>query len=205
MFSWPSDGVIVNYTRDESDLFWSVDPLHQTLLDMIDRFGTGKINLIAHSLGSRGVMLALIRLAQTKQGDKPLVNQVVLAAPDIDTGIFEQYLPLIRPLARNISVYVSNKDSALAVSRQLHGYPRLGEAGAHLEGMAGVEIIDVSDIPVHQPSGHVYHLYHPAVVNDLKQLLNKSKTASQRRNLKQIGENIWSIQPPNNGAQSSRP
>lgn len=199
LFSWPSDGVIVNYTRDESDLFWSVDPLHQTLLDMIDRFGTGKVNLVAHSLGSRGVMLALIRLAQAKHGNKPLVNQVVLAAPDIDAGIFEQYLPLIRPLARNITVYVSNKDSALAVSRQLHGYPRLGEAVAHLEALTGVEIIDVSDIPVRQPSGHVYHLYHNDVVNDLKQLLNENKPASQRRNLKQIGEYIWSLHLPENG------
>lgn len=194
LFSWPSDGVIVNYTRDESDLFWSVDPLYQTLLDMIDRFGTGKVNLVAHSLGSRGVMLALIRLAQAKHGNKPLVNQVVLAAPDIDAGIFEQYLPLIRPLARNITVYVSNKDSALAVSRQLHGYPRLGEAGAHLEGLAGVEIIDISDIPVRQPSGHVYHLYHNDVVNDLKQLLNENKPASQRRNLKKGGKNHWHLQ-----------
>ncbi len=194
LFSWPSDGVIVNYTRDESDLFWSVDPLYHTLLDMIDRFGKGKINLAAHSLGSRGVMLALIRLAQAKQGNKPLINQVVLVAPDIDAAIFEQYLPVIHPLARNITVYVSNKDSALAVSRQLHGYPRLGEAGAHLEGLTGVEIIDISDTPVRQPSGHVYHIYHKDVVNDLRQLLNENKPASQRRNLKQSGENLWRLQ-----------
>lgn len=28
LFSWPSDGAITNYTHDEADLYWSVDPLH---------------------------------------------------------------------------------------------------------------------------------------------------------------------------------
>ena len=204
LFSWPSDGVIVNYTRDESDLFWGVEPLYRTLLEMIDVFGAGKINLAAHSLGTRGIMLALVRLAQSKEGDQPLVNQVVLAAPDIDAAIFEQYLPVIRPLARNITVYVSNKDSALAVSRQLHGYPRLGEAGAHLEGMTSIDIIDMSDIPVRYPSGHVYHLYHNSAVADLSALLKDGKPASQRSNLKQIGENIWSLQSPSTDDRKSR-
>jgi len=194
LFSWPSDGVIVNYTRDESDLFWSVEPLYRTLLDMIDIFGAGKIDLAAHSLGTRGIMLALVRLAQSKESSTPLVNHVVLVAPDIDAAIFEQYLPIIRPLARHITIYVSNKDNALAVSRQLHGYPRLGEAGAHLEGMSSVDIIDMSDIPVRYPSGHVYHLYHNSAVADLSELLSNGKTTSQRRNLKRIGKNIWSLQ-----------
>ncbi|NNJ51434.1 MAG: alpha/beta hydrolase [Gammaproteobacteria bacterium] len=196
LFSWPSDGVLVNYTRDESDLFWSVEPLYRTLQEMIEVFGAGKINLVAHSLGTRGIMLALVRLAQSKQAEQQMVDQVVLVAPDIDAAIFEQYLPLIRPLARNITVYVSNKDSALAVSRQLHGYPRLGEAGTHLEGMIGIDIIDMSDIPVRYPSGHVYHLYHAGAVADLGALLKDGKPASQRNNLKQIGENIWSLQSP---------
>ena len=204
LFSWPSDGAIMNYTRDESDLFWSVDPLQKTLQQMIDRFGAGNISLVAHSLGTRGIMLALVRLAQTERGDGPLVNQVVLVAPDIDAGIFSQYLPIIRPLAKNITVYVSNKDSALAVSRQLHGYPRLGEAGPHLDGLTGIDIIDMSDTPLQNPSGHVYHLYHNAAVADLKVLLNEDRPASQRDNLKQAGANTWSLQSLEKSEQNGR-
>jgi len=98
LFSWPSDGAITNYTHDEADLYWSVAPLRGVLSDMVDRFGTGNVNIVAHSLGTRGVMLALVLLAQAQQEHSPLFNQVVLIAPDIDTGIFEQYLPMIRPL-----------------------------------------------------------------------------------------------------------
>ena len=194
LFSWPSDGAITNYTHDEADLYWSVDPLRGVLAEMIERFGTGNINIVAHSLGTRGVMLALVRLAQVQQDNEPLVNQVVLIAPDIDVGIFKQYLPVITPLARNITVYVSSKDSPLALSRQVHGYPRLGEAGEHLQGLKGIEIIDISDIPIRAPSGHVYHLNQDIVVEDLIQIINENKPAAQRRNLKQRGDNQWQLQ-----------
>ena len=201
LFSWPSDGVITNYTHDEADLYWSVYPLRRVLADMIDRFGTGNINLVAHSLGTRGVMLALVLMAQVHQDDEPLINQVVLIAPDIDTGIFKQYLPLIRPLARNVTVYVSSKDSPLALSQQVHGYPRLGEAGEHLENLRGIEIIDISDIPIRAPSGHLYHLYQSIMTEDLDQLINENKPAAQRRNLKQSGENQWRLQEDNTAAR----
>jgi esterase/lipase superfamily enzyme len=194
LFSWPSDGAITNYTHDEADLYWSVDPLGEVLADMIERFGEGKLNIAAHSLGTRGVMLALVRLAQLQQDSEPLVNQVVLVAPDIDVGIFKQYLPVITPLARNITVYVSSKDSPLALSRKVHGYPRLGESSAHLEGLTGIEIIHISDIPLRAPSGHVYHLNQDIVVDDLVQLLNENKPATKRRNLKPIGDNQWRLQ-----------
>jgi esterase/lipase superfamily enzyme len=189
-FSWPSDGAILNYTHDEADLYWSVSPLHNVLAELTSRFGVGKPNLVAHSLGARGVMLALVLLAQA-QHDKPLFNQVVLIAPDIDVGIFNQYLTLIRPLARNMTVYVSDSDSPLALSRQVHGYPRLGEAGEHLDRLDLIEIIDLSDIPPRKPSGHVYHLYQSLVTEDLDQLINENKTAAERKNLKQVSENQW--------------
>jgi len=199
LFSWPSDGVIVNYTQDEADLYWSVEPLQETLNGMIKRYGAGNINIAAHSLGTRGIMLALIRIASekrlTKGANKALINQLVLLAADIDAGIFKQYLPQIKPLVKNISIYVSEHDNPLALSRQLHGYPRLGESGTHLEELDGIEIIDVSDVPVQYPSGHLYHLYNDEVVADLYQLLNKNKPAAERSKLKPSGKNYWRLQP----------
>jgi hypothetical protein len=81
------------------------------------------------------------------------------------------------------------------LSRQVHGYSRLGESGDHLDGMMGINIIDISDMPVRYPSGHVYHLYNKAVINDLAQLLNENKSPSQRSNLKKMRKNYWRLQP----------
>ncbi len=192
-FSWPSDGNILNYTHDEADVYWSVKPMRQTLSDMLTHFGEGNINVVAHSLGTRGILLALVMLAQTEHVNKPLLNHVVFIAPDIDAGIFAQYLPLIRPLAKNITLYVSANDSPLMLSQQVHGYPRLGEPGEHLDGLTGIEIIDVSEISIRSPSGHLYHLHHNEVINDLAQLLNKNQLATQRKNLKQVSNNYWKL------------
>jgi esterase/lipase superfamily enzyme len=195
LFSWPSDGAILNYTRDESDLYWSVTPLAETLVGMVGRFGAGNFDIAAHSLGTRAVVLALAQIANEKRGNTPLVNQLVLLAPDIDAGVFRQYLARIRPLVRRITIYVSGNDTPLAVSRQLHGYPRLGESGSHLENLTGVDIIDVTGIPVRYPSGHLYHLYNDVVAGDLVQLLDGDKPAAQRSNLKRTGEGYWLLQP----------
>lgn len=194
-FSWPSDGALLNYTHDEADLYWSVEPMRKTLREMLDNFGAGDINVVAHSLGTRGVVLALVLLAQAENGDKPVLNQLVLIAPDIDAGVFKQYLPLIKPLVKNITIYVSDNDNPLALSRQVHGYPRLGEPGEHLDGISDVEIVDISGIAMRSPTGHIYHIYQNDVVNDLDQLLNDGKSASQRDNLTKTGENYWLLQP----------
>jgi len=60
--------------------------------------------------------------------------------------------------------------------------------------LTGVDIIDVSDIPVRYPSGHLYHLYHKAVANDLIQLIDNNKQVSQRDNLKRTAKNYWRLQ-----------
>jgi esterase/lipase superfamily enzyme len=199
-FSWPSDGIIVNYPQDETELYWSVDAMHKTLADMVDASGSGKINVVAHSLGTRGIMLALVRMSAERKYAKyafvgrPLIDQLVLLAAATDVGIFAQYLPYIKPLVKRITVYVSSHDVPLAASEQLHGYPRLGQTSQYLRELQGVEIIDVSDVPVQYPSGHLYHLYNKTVIDDLDQLLNENKAAAERKLLKKDGEGYWRLQ-----------
>lgn len=196
LFSWPSDGALLNYSRDEADLYWSVAPLEATLLGMIEQFGSGKVNLIAHSLGARGLFISLVQLAHGSGHSLPLFNQLVFTAPDIDAAVFKQYLADIRPLARNITLYVSENDKPLALSREVHGYPRLGEAGAHLDGITGIDIIDLSEIGIRSFSGHLYHLYHDSIVHDLDLLLNHGVKADSRMGLTAAGNNRWRLKVP---------
>ncbi|PWJ10495.1 Alpha/beta hydrolase of unknown function [Jannaschia seohaensis] len=67
----------------------------------------------------------------------------MLLAPDI--GIFERILPRIRHVAQSMTLYVMSGDRPLALSAQLHGYPRLGEARSDVSTFEGVEVIDLSD------------------------------------------------------------
>lgn len=196
LYSWPSDGALLNYARDEADLFWSVAQLELTLQQMIANFGAGGFDVIGHSLGARGLVFAMVLLGHSRHEQLPLVNQLVLTAPDIDADVFKQYLPLLRPLARNITLYVSDNDRPLALSREVHGYPRLGESGDHLDDIKGVQIIDVSDIKVRSFSGHLYHLYHDRVTSDLGLLLNQGVLADQRAGLSRQAPSRWRVLMP---------
>ena len=126
-FSWPSDGALLNYARDEVDLYWSVPDLAQVIVELEARFGSGQVNLVGHSLGARGTILALYDIA----GDRPdlRVGEVVLIAGDIDFGIFRKILPRNRSLAGNITIYTYDADRPLELSGQVHRYPRLGQSG----------------------------------------------------------------------------
>ncbi|TCM73369.1 alpha/beta hydrolase [Rhodovulum steppense] len=190
-FSWPSDGSLALYTHDEADLYWSVPDLADSIIELDRRFGSGVVDVVGHSLGARGVVLALYEVANRRPDIR--LDEIVLLAPDMDFAIFQRMLPRISPIAENITVYVTTGDRPLAVSAQLHGYPRLGEAGNAVETLAGVDVIDLSDLPADSPTGHLYHIYSDEVGDDLDQLLNGGLHAAERRNLVQTGSNMWSL------------
>ncbi len=192
-FSWPSDGALTNYTRDEADLYWSVPDIAAAILDLERQFGAGVVDVVGHSLGARGVVLGLVEAASRDPGLR--LGDVVLLAPDMDFAIFARILPRIRPIVDTITVYVTSDDRPLALSAQLHGYPRLGEAGNDVSGLSGVEVIDLTDIPEQSPTGHLYHIYSKQVGADLDQLLNAGQQAAARRDLERAGENLWRMLP----------
>lgn len=191
-FSWPSDGGLFNYTHDEADLYWSVLDLAQAIGDLEGRFGPDRVNVAGHSLGARGMVLAIHDVAAQRPDIR--LGNVVLLAPDMDFDVFSRLLSRIRPIARSITVYVADADRPLALSEQVHGYPRLGQAGNDWSQLDGVEVIDLSDLPVRSPTGHLYHVYDPLVGADMDQLLNQNLSASERRGLLQVGPNLWRLQ-----------
>jgi pimeloyl-ACP methyl ester carboxylesterase len=193
-FSWPSDGSLLNYTHDEADLYWSVLDLAEIIVSLEDRFGPGRVNLAGHSLGARGMVLAIQDIAA--RHPDVVLGDVVLLAPDMDFDVFARLLPRIRPVVRSITVYVAEADRPLALSETVHGYPRLGQTGNDVSRLEGVEVIDLSDLQVRSPTGHLYHVYNPEVGADMDQLLNEGLAPGSRRNVVQAGPNLWRLQRP---------
>ncbi|MCK0149459.1 alpha/beta hydrolase [Marivita sp. S6314] len=191
-FSWPSNGELTNYTHDEADLHWSVPDLANAIARLDATFGKGQFNIAGHSMGGRGMALALYDVAVRHPDVR--VGHVALLAPDIDFGLFARLVPRIRPIVKSLTIYVAEADRPLALSEQVHGYPRLGQAGNDVGVLDGVEVIDLSDLPVRSPSGHLYHIYNTEVGDDLNQLLNSDLLAGDRRNLVRTGDNLWRLQ-----------
>ena len=182
MFSWPSNGLPADYVRDQADIEWSIPLLSGFIGQLGDRIGRGNVRVVAHSLGSRGVIFALQRLG-AERGERPLIDQLVMLAPDFDASTFVDLLPGLVPIADGITLYASDNDAPLKLSHQLNGYPRLGEGGEHLTVVKGVETIDVSSSGRYQFTGHEYFNFHPLVVADLVALLGNGARAAERTGL----------------------
>lgn len=197
LFSWPADGNMLKYTWDEADLVWSVPHIAKFLQQLVVTTGDGNLDVVAHSLGARGIVQALVRLSY-RSSSSFILNELVLIAPDIDTDTFRQDLDQLKSVVRRITIYVSENDKALKVSNEVHGNPRLGQAGEHLTIFEQVESIDISAIGTRRFSGHIYHLFNPEVIDDLTELLKTGKSAVQRSRLKATqneGLRYWLLQP----------
>lgn len=202
LFSWPADGNMLKYTWDEADLVWSVPYMASFLDELSARIGSARLDVVAHSLGARGVVQALVRMAYREQKD-PILNELILIAPDIDADIFQHELPRLSTVARRITVYVSDNDRALRLSQEVHGYRRLGQAGDQLRILDGIEMVDISALNNRRISGHLYHLFNPEVIEDLIELLDQGKPADQRTLLMRSSRNglpYWRLVPVGFGA-----
>ena len=185
-----------DYVSDQADVEWSVPFLADFLIQLGDRLGVSNVKVLAHSLGSRGVLFALQRLrAETDR--RPVMGPLVLIAPDFDSQTFVDKLPEITPLVEGVTLYASENDTPLKASRKLSGYPRLGEAGDFLTVLEGMETIDVSPAGRYQILGHEYFYFHPRVTADLVALLVYGKPASERPGLRKRnrqGIPYWEIE-----------
>lgn len=132
-YSWPSQGALTKYAVDETNMYWDERNFRSFLTQLARDPSVKEIILVSHSLGARLVIPAVEYVdANSANADSSNISNIILAAPDIDREDFERDIAEEVLAARRINndrritIYVSGSDKALAVSRQLHGYPRLG-------------------------------------------------------------------------------
>jgi esterase/lipase superfamily enzyme len=146
MFSWPSRASLLDYNYDRESAMWSRDALDQVLEDLLANPAVGRVNLVAHSVGTMLTMEAL-RALYGKLGDYAAdrIGAVVFASPDIDMDVFTASVQRIGPLAPKVTIITATDDRALAVSRWVNGSTtRVGAAEkAQLEKF-GLRVIDAS-------------------------------------------------------------
>jgi len=179
MFSWPSDANPADYVADQVDMEWSVPALTDLLKRLRDRVRPERLRVVAHSLGTRGVMFALGWL-QLEGDQGPAADHLVLLAPDYDTAAFRMQFDHIRKMTDRVTLYVSKNDTPLLFSQTLHGHARLGQAGEHLTLINGMQTVDVSRLGRYHPSGHEYFFYHPVVAADLVESLAHGTPPEER-------------------------
>lgn len=103
LYSWPSAASVEGYPVDEETINWTKPHLASFLADVVRKSQAQTVHIIAHSMGSRALarMLEIFPLSQRS----PVFNEIVLAAPDVDTGEFQNLAKAIQPAAKRFTVY----------------------------------------------------------------------------------------------------
>lgn len=174
-YSWPSNGKVADYLKDETNAAWSI-PHFQIFLSLLaQRGGAERVHVIAHSMGNRVVCEAL-RLLSADPGNPIQLNHLILAAPDIDAATFAELSRQLRKQSANITLYESRNDKALLASKKIHGYVRAGEPLLVLEGL---DTVDASAIDT-DFLGHSYFSSDYALLSDIHTMLFNDEPATRR-------------------------
>lgn len=203
-YSWPSQGEILGYAVDETNMYHDVRNFRDFLKTLAERPWVKEIIIVSHSLGARLVVPAIAYVDRASPtADSSNISNIILASPDIDRETFERDIagdvlaPARVARGRHINVYVSLKDKALAASRALHGYPRLGSPycfdpfeAADLEAkglparcypvaISGMTVIDTTDVS-RTSTGHSNFLRSAVACRDFVDVVAGKRARPER-------------------------
>ncbi len=180
LYSWPSNGQLMRYRRDEANVEWSVAHLERFLTDVHRKTGVKQLHVIAHSMGNRALVGALQLLRLRYPDQQPMLSQVILAAPDMDADEFrDRYAEAVDAVAKRATLYASANDRALLASVQLHGHRRLGLTSSPQPTVVGVDLVDVTPVDT-SLLGHNYYGSHPLMIRELMSLVHQGIPPEER-------------------------
>lgn len=186
LFSWPSKGSFFRYAADEASVESSKYLLAEFLTEFIEKSPTGRVNVIAHSMGCRCLIGALEKIASSDHKVLTGLNQVILAAADVDNKVMPyQCKPVVKNCHR-VTSYVSDLDQALQFSGWLHNFPRVGITPPTFV-LDGIDTIVVNDMSLGDFK-HGYVSSSRTVLSDMFALLKHGQSPSDRHSIEAISD-----------------
>jgi esterase/lipase superfamily enzyme len=195
-FSWPSQGSTRAYPADEATIEASEGAITDFMTDFAERSGATAVHIIAHSMGNRGVLRAVNRIAAKarRRTGKPF-GQIILAAADVDADLFRQLSAAYADVASRTTLYVSKRDRAVEASRWLHKFARAGLMPPTLV-LPGIDTINVTNVDLTM-LGHGYIAEARDVLTDMHALITRGAPPDDRFGLREAnneeGERYWLI------------
>lgn len=181
-FSWPSRGSVLAYTADEASIEASERAITEFLVDFATHCGAERVHLIAHSMGNRGLLRALQRIAgKAETRSRVRFGQIFLAAPDIDRDLFLDLAELYPEHSDRTTLYSSNRDRAVHLSSKFHDAPRAGYFTPYTVAPR-IDTIAVPDFDI-DLLGHSYFAQAEALLHDMFDLLRHGEPPNERQRL----------------------
>lgn len=192
VYSWPSRAALLDFDSDRENAQASAAPLRVFLGMLANRADRGSIELVAHSMGARVLLLAL---AGFQNASKPF-DEIVLAALEMSRDEYARLAPHTLAAGKRVTVYASDADMPLQFIANLGDAPA-GDANGGLALVPGIDSIDASAVGG-DPLGHSYLGDSRAVLADLYQLLRHGLSPEQRFGLRERqldGGRYWELKP----------
>jgi esterase/lipase superfamily enzyme len=171
LFTWPSRGRLFSYYYDRESANYSRDGLEQVLRDLSRNPNVKDISILAHSMGNWVTMESLRQIAIADGRILPKVQNVMLAAPDVDVNVFLTQMSRIGFPRPRFTLFVSRDDRALALSQRIaDGEPRLGAADPTAEPLKSnlekerVVVLDLTEVSTVGTTNHDKFASSPQVV-----------------------------------------
>jgi len=196
-YSWPSLGNITAYMGDVARMEASEQHLADFLVKTTTLVERGKVHLIAHSMGNRGLINAMHRAttqAALRTGTK--FGQIFLAAPDIDARSFAQLAGIYPLAAEHTTLYVADQDKALLALEWATAETRAGGAPPVLV-LPGIDTVRVRGWSLFR-LGHSYVAEDASVLRDIRTLLHWQEAPERRR-----ARNGWPMPDDTPGAKGA--
>lgn len=134
LFTWPSRGSIFAYGYDRESNNYSRQALENLLQALARDSSVGEVSILAHSMGNWVAMEALRQMSIRNGSISPKIANVMLAAPDVDVDVFRSQFREMEGRRPNFTLFTSQDDRALALSRRIWGSSvRLGAVDPEVE------------------------------------------------------------------------
>lgn len=195
-YSWPSKGQLLGYDADKDRAEASEVQFAQFLEDLAAKTDASRVDLIVHSMGNRLVARSTAHFAAalTKRGIK--LGSIILAAADMDVDVFRSLAAVYPSISKNTSMYVSERDRALALAKSLQDSDRAGFTPP-ITILSGIDTIEATGFDL-SLLGHKYYAEAGPVLYDMRSVLDQNHDPSCRLRLeerKSGKETYWAIRP----------
>jgi len=194
-FSWPSRGDVADYMTDEATISACTPCIAQFLHELSARSGAERIHLFVHSMGNRGLLRSLQRIAaDASTRGKVKFGQVLLAAPDVDRDLFLDLARLYPEHAERTTLYASDGDLAVHLSAKLHDAPRAGYYIPYTV-VPGLDTVAVPDFDIDR-LGHGYFAQAEALLHDIYDLMRHGQPPAKRQRIvaaSHEGTSFWKV------------
>ena len=172
LFSWPSRGRLLDYRRDFDNASYSRSDLADLLKTAAASPFVGEIVILAHSMGSWPAVEAVRQIALERGGLPRKIDNLILASPDLDVGVFRRQVEDMGLRRPHITLFVAQHDRALRLSRSIsRGATRLGgidvsreEYQHQLAGLARITVLDLSALSAGDRLNHDLYAASPQAV-----------------------------------------